>query len=118
VLATLPADGRGCMVMSLLKDYKFSVTVHTDDLAVLYCLRGLTMHCQATGNARIPWGGTKRNDWQRDEHRVTFHFQQVYREHFLRETERLFPNDLWKKTAHRMMIQPHRKRMKLANQKR
>ncbi len=86
--------------MSTHKDYKFSVTVHTDDLAVLYCLRGLTMHCQATGNARIPWGGTKRADWQRDGHRVTFHFSsKFYREHFLKESERLFPNGLWKKVT-------------------
>jgi hypothetical protein len=80
------------------KDYKFSVTIHTEDLPVLYCLRGLTMHCQATGNARIPWGGTKRSDWQRDAHRVTFHFSsKFYREHFLREAERLFPSSIWQK---------------------
>lgn len=82
------------------KDYKFSVTVHTDDLAVLYCLRGLTMHSQTTGNARIPWGGTKKGDWQRDNHQVTFHFSsRYYREDFLKEAGRLFPNGLWQKIA-------------------
>jgi hypothetical protein len=83
--------------MSNHKDYKFSVTVHTDDLAVLYSLRGLTMYCQATGNPRIPWGGTKRSDWQRDSHCVTFHFSsKIYRESFSKEAVRLFPANLWK----------------------
>ena len=84
--------------MTTHKDYKFSVTIHSDDLALVHCFRGLTMHCQATHNARIPWGGTKRSDWVRDGHQVTFHFSsKYYREALLKEAERLFPQDLWKK---------------------
>ena len=39
--------------------YCFSVTIHSDDLAVVNCLRALSQFGQATGNNRIPWGGTK-----------------------------------------------------------
>ena len=78
------------------KEFHFSVTIQTDDLAVLGCLRALSQHAQATGNARIPWGGTKREDWAHAKHRVTFHFSStVYRDGFLRQARRLLSTDLW-----------------------
>ena len=46
--------------------YKHSVTIHTDDLAVVNCLRALSELSQRTGNNRISWGGTKDRDWKRD----------------------------------------------------
>src|SRR5436190_23422722 len=74
--------------------YRFSATIHSDDLALVYALRGLSQHAQRTGNPRIPWGGTKRSDWERDGHRVTFHFSQSsYRSEFLDDARRLLPND-------------------------
>jgi len=80
--------------------YRFSVTIHSDDLALVGCLRALSQHAQATGNPRIPWGGTKREDWQRDKHKVTFRFSsQTYREDFLKQVERLLPSGLWQKVA-------------------
>ena len=86
--------------MSSHSDYKFSVTVHTDDLAVVGCLRALSQHAQATGNPRIPWGGTKREDWEEDRHHATFHFSAArYRENFLTESRRLLPVELWRVTA-------------------
>lgn len=54
--------------------YKFSVTVQTDDLAVVCYLRSLAKFSQKTGNNQIPWGGTKDKDWRRDEHCVTLRF--------------------------------------------
>jgi hypothetical protein len=39
-------------------DYRFSITVHTDDRAVVNCLRALSQISQQQGNVRIPWGGT------------------------------------------------------------
>jgi hypothetical protein len=81
-------------------EFHFSVTVHTDDLALLGCLRALSQHAQATGNARIPWGGTKREDWKQAHHHATFHFTSaLYREAFLSHAKRLLPNDLWRVTA-------------------
>jgi hypothetical protein len=76
--------------------HKFSVTVHTDDLAVVGCLRALAQYSQKTGNNRIPWGGTKDQDWQRDKHQVTFRFSSpTYRDGFLIEIRRLLPENLW-----------------------
>ncbi len=35
--------------------HRFSITVHSDDLAVVYCLRALAKFSQKTGNNQIPW---------------------------------------------------------------
>jgi hypothetical protein len=78
--------------------YRYSVTIKTDDLAVLHCLRALSAYAQRTGNTRIPWGGTKKEDWERDNRHVTFHFSKPeYRESFIKEAFRLLPRDLWNK---------------------
>lgn len=78
--------------MNKHKDYVYSITVHSDDLAVINCLRALSQFSQKTGNNRIPWGGTKDADWMRDGNHVTFHFTYPeYREGFKSEVERLLP---------------------------
>jgi hypothetical protein len=76
--------------------YTFSVTIQSDDLALVNCLRSLSQFSQQTGNNRIPWGGTKDEDWKRDGHQVTFHFSDPqYRAGFLTEVRRLLPVALW-----------------------
>ena len=76
--------------------YKFSVTVHSDDLAVVNCLRSLSQYSQQSGNNRIPWGGTKDQDWKRDANTVTFRFTTpAFRSGFLQEVQRLLPQTLW-----------------------
>jgi hypothetical protein len=80
-----------------MENYRFSITIHTDDLAVVNCLRALAQYSQKTGNVRIPWGGTKKSDWERDGHTVTFSFSKSeYREGFIEEIGRLLPHHLWK----------------------
>ena len=82
--------------MSLHATYKFSVTIHSDDLAVVNCLRSLSEFSQKSGNNRIPWGGTKDADWKRDGHSVTFRFTTPeYRVAFLAEVKRLLSTSLW-----------------------
>jgi hypothetical protein len=77
-------------------DYKFSITMKSDDLPLVNCLRALSASCQRTGNTRIPWGGTKEEDWRRDDRCVTFHFNRAdYRASFLSEVTRLLPQALW-----------------------
>lgn len=77
-------------------DYKFSVTVKSDDIAVVNCLRALSQYSQQKGNNRIPWGGTKDADWRRDDNTVTFHFTSLeYRSGFIAEINRLLPSSLW-----------------------
>jgi hypothetical protein len=60
--------------MSQHAEYHYSVSIKTDDEAVLNCVRALSQYAQRSGNPRIPWGGTKKEDWKRDDHCVTFHF--------------------------------------------
>jgi len=70
--------------------YHYSVTLHTDDLGVLACLRGLSFHAQAEGNRNIPWGGTSEKEWNNNAHQVTFHFtSDTFRSNFLSEAGRL-----------------------------
>lgn len=70
--------------------------MHSDDLAVIGCLRALSQHSQATGNARIPWGGTKRSDWEAASHRVTFRFSSPdYRNDFVQHVSRLLPKSIY-----------------------
>ena len=77
-------------------DYKYSIRVKSDDLAVVNCLRSLSQYSQQSGNNRIPWGGTKDKDWEHDDHSVTFHFTTPeYRLGFVNEARRLLPATLW-----------------------
>jgi hypothetical protein len=86
--------------MSEHQHHKFSVTIHTDDLAIVGCLRALSKFSQKTGNNQIPWGGTKDSAWKRDGHKVTFRFSTPqYREGFLAELKRLLPRALWSVAA-------------------
>ncbi len=80
--------------------YKYSITIHTDDLAIVNCLRALSQYSQKSGNNRITWGNTKDADWQASNHRVTFRFTSPeYREGYLLELQRLLPNQLWKEVG-------------------
>ncbi len=82
--------------------YRFSATIATDDLAVVHCLRALSQHAQATGNSRIPWGGTKESDWRAAGQRVSFRFSDPrYRDRFLSDVRRLLPDELWQVEAKR-----------------
>ncbi|MEN9661756.1 MAG: hypothetical protein RL324_705 [Verrucomicrobiota bacterium] len=82
------------------KEFHFSVTIHTDDKFLLGCLRALSQEAQSEINVRIPWGGTKASDWIRRNHRATFRFTSAAkRELFLREAQRLLPQELWKVTG-------------------
>lgn len=77
--------------------YKYSITIQTDDLAVVNCLRALSQYSQKSGNNRITWGNTKDSDWKAANHRVTFRFTSPeYREGYLSEIKRLLPTELWK----------------------
>jgi hypothetical protein len=86
--------------MSQHAEFHYSITVRTDDLAVLHCLRSLSQYAQKSGNKRIPWGGTKESDWNARDHCVTFHFTSTsYRRDFLAQIERLLPRNLWEKAG-------------------
>ena len=83
--------------MSSHYDYRYSITVETDDLPTLYCLRALSMYAQRTGNNKIPWGNTNNKNWEKNQHQITFHFSSdEYRSLFIAETKRLLSQDSWK----------------------
>jgi len=74
-------------------DYRFSVTVHTDDLPMLYCIRGLSHFAQKKGLINITWSGTGKEEWESSGHVVTFRFTRpAFRSDFLREAHRLLPS--------------------------
>jgi hypothetical protein len=69
----------------------FSITCHTDDRAVLFCLRALCQYCEQHPKRQIGWGGTESKDWKAAGGRFTLRFTSPsYRDDFVREAERLF----------------------------
>jgi hypothetical protein len=84
--------------MTTHRDHRYSITVYTSDPAVLYCLRALADYSQKTGNTRITWGGTKREDWEANNKTVKFHFSDPnYRTGFIEEATRVLPKGSWEK---------------------
>lgn len=82
------------------KSFHFSVTLRSDDLAVIHCLRALAQYAQRDGNTRITWGGTKRKDWEENHHQITLRFTQPeYRHHFVAEADRLLPLGSWSEAS-------------------
>jgi hypothetical protein len=85
--------------MSKHADHHYSVTLRTDDMAVLNCLRSLADFSQKEGNKRIAWGGTTDAAWRNNANSVTFRFTRpVYRDGFLMEIARLLPAELFQVT--------------------
>jgi hypothetical protein len=81
-------------------DYRFSITVQTDDRAVVNCLRALSQISQLQGNVRIPWGGTTDAAWEQAGHTVTFRFTSAtYRQGFVDVAERVLRAGLWHKVS-------------------
>lgn len=81
------------------KDYIFSVTIHSEDLALVSAMRGLAWYCQFDGNKQISWGNIKEKDWMKAGKQATFHFtRQNYRDNFILRANELFRDGLWKIT--------------------
>ena len=88
--------------MSQHAEYHYSITIKTDDEAVLHCLRALSQYAEESGKKMISWGGTGRQDWERGNHRVKFHFSaQEYRTKFEREALRVLLPGSWQKIDER-----------------
>jgi hypothetical protein len=71
--------------MSDHDQFRFSVTCHSDDKAVIYCLRALTHFAERHQTKNIGWGGTGDDVWQREGHCITLRFthpeyRQVFRD--------------------------------------
>jgi len=82
--------------MSEHSQYRYSVTVETNDEVVLHCLRAISQYAQDEGNRQIAWGGTSKKDWQQNHNQVTFRFSKPeYRITFKNEASRLM-RTLWR----------------------
>lgn len=70
--------------------FRYSVTCHTEDEAVLFCLRSLCQFSEGNPKPQIGWGGTGTDDWKKGGKSVTFRFTDPkYRSTFLSNAERL-----------------------------
>ena len=77
--------------------YHYSITVECDDIAIVYCLRGLSMYGQGEGNVYKPWKGTGKAEWASNNRRVTFRFTSPqFRGEFLKEAKRILPANSWR----------------------
>ena len=79
------------------KHYKYSITIYTEDLTVIHCMRGLAHFSQGDGYKQIAWSGTTETDWMKGDYCVTYRFtKQEYRTFFQSEAERLLPKGSWR----------------------
>lgn len=60
--------------MSQYPNFKFSVTVHTDDRELIGCLSALAHCCEPVNPRQIYIEGQIGSGWERNEHQATFHF--------------------------------------------
>ena len=82
------------------EEFRFSVTLHTDDLALLHCLRALCHYCESSAHKATGTAGAKQSDWDEHGHRVVLRFStHGCRTMFVDQVERLVSRDLWKLVA-------------------
>lgn len=73
--------------------FRFSITCHTQDLAVLHCLRALCQWAEQNAKPQIGWGGTTEKTWKRSGGKCTLRFtSSEYRQRFIAKAEQLLPN--------------------------
>lgn len=86
---------------------RFSIRCHSDDLAVVHCLRSLCQHNSPPGRKNIGWGGTKESDWREAGNKITLRFYSAEaREAFVQDAQRLLPQGSWQEVAPRRNNDP------------
>lgn len=80
--------------MAKREDYIHTITVKTEDITILYCLRSIAHLSQETGNTQIPWAGTTRKIWIEQGNKVVFRFtDEKYKNKFINEAKRILPQN-------------------------
>ena len=80
--------------------YRYSVTIYTEDLAVVHCLRGLAQYTQASGSRQTAWENTGEREWRAANCMVTFHFTEPsYRDDFLESARRILQTNTWNEAS-------------------
>jgi len=73
-----------------IAQYGYSITVETQDIAVLFCLRALWQYAERHPAAPADRDGVTTDEWRLGDGRVTFLFSNPYnRSDFLGEATRL-----------------------------
>lgn len=72
------------------KQYRYSATLKTQDVAVLHCLRALCQHWAGGPYPQIGWGGTAQNEWKSKSGEFVVRFTSAdRRESFFADAKRL-----------------------------
>jgi len=75
---------------------KFSVTIFTEDLAVVHCLRSLCEYAEEGVRGQIGWGGTTRESWIKNGNKITLRFSSPrFRDVFLFKSKNLLAPNSW-----------------------
>ncbi len=73
---------------------KYSITCHTNDLAVFHCLHALCDYAEPSIRSDTP--KSQENQWRNSGNRVTLWFAHAScRDKFEAAAQRLLPGDLW-----------------------
>ena len=95
--------------MSQKESFHFSVTIHSNNMALIAAMRGLAWWCQPEICRQTSVYGTTEPEWKRDGNKVTFHFtSESNRRAFIEESKKLFPAN-WE-IAHQKENDPPRER--------
>lgn len=87
--------------MTAHSQFRYSITCHTDDLAVVYCLRAIADLSEKHPQCKISWGNTDNDVWKRDGNHITLRFTQPeYRQDF-RDVANDLLNGRWSETDHK-----------------
>ena len=83
-------------------NFRYKITISTDDIAVVKCLCALSKLAQKTRDKQIACSLANLANWERNDHQVTFRFtDNRYRSTFLSEATRLLPSTLWQICKHK-----------------
>jgi len=75
---------------------RFSITCHSDDLAVVHCLRALCEFAERSVLGQIAWGGTGAEAWRAHGNRITPRFSDpAFRDAFVTAATDVLQPGLW-----------------------
>ena len=75
---------------------RFSITCHTNDLAVVHCLRAICEFAAEGIRPQIGGGGTKASEWRAADNQITLRFASPdSRQRFFETANRLLSSGSW-----------------------
>jgi hypothetical protein len=81
---------------SIHAQYHFSITCHTDDKAVMFCLRSLAHFAEHSSQKNIAWSGTTDDAWERSGHHITLRFTNTHYRNVFRQKANELLGDRWR----------------------